>query len=142
MKILFISPTFSGAGGVGPHAFRLSKKLSEEGHDIELMDVPHIPVKNLKNLSFSIFGTLKGLSNSKTYDVVHAWNLPSAFIMKHIKAKKKILSIHGVYSDQVKMLHSKLTGNLKATTLTIEEGAKFEGVCNMTNNSAVNSKEK
>ncbi len=112
MKILFISPTFSGAGGVGPHAFRLSKKLSEEGHDIELMDVPHIPVKNLKNLSFSIFGTLKGLSNSKTYDVVHAWNLPSAFIMKHIKAKKKILSIHGVYSDQVKMLHSKLTGNL------------------------------
>ena len=112
MKILFISPTFSGAGGVGPHAFRLSKKLSEEGHDIELMDVPHIPVKNLKNLSFSIFGTLKGLSSSKTYDVVHAWNLPSAFIMKHIKAKKKILSIHGVYSDQVKMLHSKLTGNL------------------------------
>jgi len=112
MKILFISPTFSGAGGIGPHAFRLSKKLSEEGHDIELMDVPHIPIKNLKNLSFSIFGTLKGLSNSKTYDVVHAWNLPSAFIMKHIKAKKKILSIHGVYSDQVKMLHSKLTGNL------------------------------
>ena len=112
MKILFISPTFSGAGGVGPHASRLSKKLSEEGHDIELMDVPHIPVKNLKNLSFSIFGTLKGLSSSKTYDVVHAWNLPSAFIMKHIKAKKKILSIHGVYSDQVKMLHSKLTGNL------------------------------
>ena len=38
---------------------------------------------------------------------------------------------------------SKLTGNLKATTLTIEEGAKFEGACNMTtNNSAVNSKEK
>ena len=27
---------------------------------------------------------------------------------------------------------SKLTGNLKASTLTIEEGAKFEGVCNMT----------
>ena len=26
---------------------------------------------------------------------------------------------------------SKLTGNLKAATLTIEEGAKFEGVCNM-----------
>ena len=26
---------------------------------------------------------------------------------------------------------SALTGNLKATTLTIEEGAKFEGVCNM-----------
>ena len=112
MKILFISPTFSGAGGIGAHAFRLSQKLSQEGYDIELMDVPHIPIKNLKNPSFSVFGTLKALSNSKTYDVVHAWNVPSAFIMKHIRAKKKILSVHGVYSQQVKMLHSKLTGSI------------------------------
>jgi len=29
---------------------------------------------------------------------------------------------------------SVLTGNLKAATLTIEEGAKFEGVCNMASN--------
>ena len=112
MKILFISPTFSGAGGIGAHAFRLSQKLSQEGYDVELMDVPHIPIKNLKNPSFSVFGTLKALSNSKTYDVVHAWNVPSAFIMKHIKAKKKILSVHGIYSQQVKMLHSKLTGSI------------------------------
>ena len=36
---------------------------------------------------------------------------------------------------------SSLTGNLKATTLTIEEGAKFEGVCNMaTNGQPVNKK--
>ena len=75
MKILFISPTFSGAGGIGPHAFRVSEKLSQEGHDIELMNTPHIPIKNLKNVSFSVFGTLKALSNSKTYDVVHAWNV-------------------------------------------------------------------
>ena len=112
MKILFISPTFSGAGGIGPHASRLAQKLGQEGHDVELMDVPHIQIKNLKNPSFSIFGTFKALANSKTYDVVHAWNVPSAFIMKHIKAKKKILSVHGVYSQQVKMLHSKLTSNI------------------------------
>ena len=112
MKILFISPTFSGVGGIGAHAFRLSQKLGQEGYDVELMDVPHIPIKNLKNPSFSVFGTLKALSNSKTYDVVHAWNVPSAFIMKHIRAKKKILSVHGVYSQQVKMLHSKLTGSI------------------------------
>ena len=49
MKILFISPTYSGVGGIGPHAFRLSQKLREEGYDIELMKVPHIPIKNLKN---------------------------------------------------------------------------------------------
>ena len=112
MKIVFISPTFSGPGGIGPHASVLEQKLGQEGHDVELMDVPHIPIKNLKNPSFSIFGTFKALANSKTYDVVHAWNVPSAFIMKHIKAKKKILSVHGVYSQQVKMLHSKLTSNI------------------------------
>ena len=89
MKLLYISPTFSGTGGIGPHAFRVAKKLGENGFDVELMDVPHIPIKNLKNPSFSILGSLKALAYTKTYDVVHAWNLPSAFIMKQIKSKKK-----------------------------------------------------
>jgi len=112
MNILFISPTYSGAGGIGPHAFRVAEKLREIGYNVELMHVPHIPIKNLKNLSFSLFGTIKGILNKKTYDVVHAWNLPSAFIMKRIKSKKKILSVHGVYSKQVEMLHSKITSSI------------------------------
>lgn len=112
MDILFISPTYSGAGGIGPHAFRVAEKLREHGFNVELMHVPHIPIKNLKNLSFSFFGSLKAITNSKTYDAVHAWNVPSAFIMKKIKAKKKILSVHGVYSKQVDMLHSKLTSSI------------------------------
>ena len=112
MDILFISPTFSGAGGIGPHAYRVAEKLREHGYNVELMHVPHIPIKNLKNLSFSFFGTLKAASNSKTYDAVHAWNVPSAFIMKKIHAKKKILSVHGVYSKQIGMLHSKFTSSV------------------------------
>ncbi len=112
MKLLYISPTFSGTGGIGPHAFRVAKKLGENGFDVELMDVPHIPIKNLKNPSFTILGSLKALSYTKTYDAVHAWNLPSAFIMKQIKSKKKILSVHGIYSDQVSMLHSKVVSSL------------------------------
>ncbi len=112
MNILFISPTYSGTGGIGPHAFRVAEKLRENNFNVELMHVPHIPIKNMKNLSFSMFGTLKALSNKKSYDAVHAWNIPSAFIMKRIKAKKKILSVHGVYSQQVGMLHSKLTSNI------------------------------
>ena len=112
MNILFISPTYSGAGGIGPHAFRVAEKLRQHGFNVELMHVPHIPIKNLKNLSFSFLGTIKAISNSKTYDAVHAWNVPSAFIMKKIKAKKKILSVHGVYSKQVDMLHSKITSSI------------------------------
>ena len=112
MNVLFISPTYSGAGGIGPHAFRVAEKLRQHGFNVELMHVPHIPIKNLKNLSFSFLGTLKAINNSKTYDAVHAWNVPSAFIMKKIKAKKKILSVHGVYSKQVDMLHSKITSSI------------------------------
>ena len=112
MDILFISPTYSGAGGIGPHSFRVAEKLRDHGFNVELMHVPHIPIKNLKNLSFSFFGSLKALGNSKVYDAVHAWNVPSAFIMKKIKTKKRILSVHGVYSQQVGMLHSKITSNI------------------------------
>jgi len=42
-----------------------------------------------------------------SYDIIHAFNLPSAFAMKFAKGKKKILSLYGVYQDQVSILHSK-----------------------------------
>ena len=107
MKILYISPKYSG--GIGGHAFRVAEKLREVGFDVKLMHVPHVPIKNLKNPSFALFGVIKALLDREKYDVVHAWNVPSAFIMKFIRAKKKILSVHGIYSDQVEVLHSKIT---------------------------------
>lgn len=107
MKILFISPRYEG--GIGGHAFRVAEKLREVGFDVKLMHVPHVPIKNIKNPSFVIFGIIKAIFDREKYDVVHAWNVPSAFIMKFIRAKKKILSVHGIYSDQVGMLHSKIT---------------------------------
>ena len=54
----------------------------------------------------------KSMLNFKEYDIVHAWNVPSAFIMKKIKAKKKVLSIHGIYGQQVEQIHSKSTSKL------------------------------
>jgi len=107
LKILFISPRYEG--GIGGHAFRVAEKLREHGHDVKLMHVPHVPIKNIKNPSFALFGVTKALLDREKYDVVHAWNVPSAFIMKFVRAKKKILSVHGVYSDQVEALHSKTT---------------------------------
>jgi glycosyltransferase involved in cell wall biosynthesis len=50
--------------------------------------------------------------NKKSYDLVHAWNVPSGIIMKNIKAKKKILSIHGMYGEQVEAIHSQSIGKL------------------------------
>jgi glycosyltransferase involved in cell wall biosynthesis len=105
MKILFIAPRYSG--GVGGHISRIIPRLNTSGFEIEIMQIPHIPIKNLKNPSFTIFGIIQALLKNKSYDIVHAFNVPSAFIMKYIKAKKKILAVHGVYSEQIKLLHSK-----------------------------------
>ena len=110
MKILYISPRYEG--GIGGHAKRVAEKLREYGHDVTLMEIPHLPIKNLKNPSFIVFGILKSFLNREKYDAVHAWNIPSAFIMKYINSNKKILSVHGMYSEQVETLHSKSIGNL------------------------------
>ena len=105
MKILFIAPKYSG--GIGGHAARVAEKLQEYGFDITLMHTSHIPIKKLKNPSFAALSSLKAIVGTEKYDIVHAFNVPSAFAMKYTKAKKKILSIHGIYSDQVDALHSK-----------------------------------
>ncbi|EPA05165.1 glycosyltransferase [Candidatus Nitrosarchaeum limnium] len=110
MKILFISPRYEG--GIGGHAFRVAEKLRESGFDVKLMHVPHVPIKNLKNPSFVIFGMIKAILDREKYDVVHAWNVPSAFVMKFVKAKKKVLSVHGIYSEQVDALHSTATSSM------------------------------
>ena len=110
MKILYISPRYQG--GIGGHAKRVAEKLREHGHDVKLMQIPHIPIKKLKNPSFMIFGIIKSILDSEKYDVVHAWNIPSAFVMKHVSADKKILSVHGMYSEQIDVLHSIFVGNI------------------------------
>jgi L-malate glycosyltransferase len=116
MKILFIAPKYSG--GIGGHAFRVYEKLLENGFDIKLMHTSHIPIKKLKNPSFAILSSLKAIIGKEKYDVVHAFNIPSAFAMKYTKAKKKVLSIHGIYSEQVDALHSKTISNAAKITET------------------------
>ncbi len=116
MKILFIAPKYSG--GIGGHAYRVAEKLQDYGFDVTLMHTPHIPVKKLKNPSFAVLSSLKAMIGVKKYDIVHAFNVPSAFAMKYTKAKKKVLSIHGVYSEQVDALHSDTTATVARITET------------------------
>ena len=110
MNILFISPVFSG--GIGGHAAMLADKLSDYGYKVKKMQVPHIPIKNLKNPSFALFSSLKSLTNQESFDIVHGFNVPSAYGMKYAKGKKKVLSVHGVFSDQVESLHSKSVSSI------------------------------
>ena len=110
MKFLFISPRFSG--GIGGHAAMLAEKLSQSGHSIKKMETTHIPIKNFKNPSFAILSSIKSIVDRDSYDIVHAFNIPSVYAMKYAKGKKKILSVHGVFSEQVDSLHSKSVSSI------------------------------
>lgn len=107
MKILFIAPRYEG--GIGGHAARVAEKLREYGFSVELLRVPIIPIKKLKNPSFALFSTIKSLLSNEKFDIAHAFNIPSAFAMRYAKAEKKVLSVHGMYSEQVDALHSGTT---------------------------------
>ena len=110
MKFLFISPRFSG--GIGGHAAMLSEKLTQNGHQVKKLETTHLPIKNFKNPSFAVLSSLKSLVDRDSYDIVHAFNIPSAYAMKYAKGKKKVLSIHGVFSEQIDTLHSKSVSSL------------------------------
>jgi glycosyltransferase involved in cell wall biosynthesis len=135
LKILFISPRYSG--GIGGHAAMLASQLTKHNFEVKMMHVPHIPIKNLKNPSFAVFGTLKGLLSNEKFDIVHGFNVPSAFAMKYAKGKKKVLSIHGVFSEQVKALHSNTLGSIA----TVAESKALHWADKLTTDSKISQKE-
>lgn len=113
MKILIISPTQSGIGGVAQHVQELKKFMENHGHYVEVISSENtftIPIKGLKNPSFMISSFLKSKFKKK-FDIVHAHNIPSAYAMKNIEGKK-VLTQHGIFSQQIDLLHGKTTGNL------------------------------
>ena len=106
MKILLISPTLKGIGGIAQHVRDLIKFLKENGHQVDIIsseNILTIPIKKLKNPSFLISSFFKA-KFMKNYDIVHAQHPIAALAMKNVSGKK-ILTIHGVYSKQIGMLH-------------------------------------
>ena len=109
MNILLISPTLKGIGGIAQHVRDLIKFLKENGHQVDVIsseNILTIPIKKLKNPSFLLSSFFK-TKFMKKYDIVHAQHPIAALAMKNITGKK-ILTIHGVYSQQIEMLHGKL----------------------------------
>jgi len=116
MQVLIISPTGTGIGGIAQHVQGLSSFLKKNGHKVEVLSSENtftIPIKGLKNPSFMISAFLK-TKFKKGYDIVHAHNLPSALPMKNT-CGKKVLTLHGIYSEQVDLLHGKTTGKLSSS---------------------------
>ena len=123
MKILIISPTQEGIGGVARHAQGLIKFLKSKGNTVDIISSENtftLPIKKLKNPSFLISSFLK-TKFMKDYDIVHAQHPIAALAMKNVSGKK-ILTIHGIYSEQIGILHgkssSKLSNNFEKNAFT------------------------
>ena len=113
MKIVLISPTEKGIGGVAQHVQGLSNFLTNQNHKVDIISSENtftIPVKGLKNPSFMLSSFLKTRS-MKGNDIIHAHNIPSALAMKKASGKK-VLSLHGIYSQQITEIHGKIYSNV------------------------------
>jgi len=93
----------------------LADQLQKSGFEVDFVDPPKIPINNLKNPSFVITSSVSSFFKGN-YDVAHGFNVPSAFAMRAARAKKRVLSIHGVFSEQINALHSSTLGEVAKTT--------------------------
>ncbi len=112
MKVTILSPRFGGASGIGRHVQVLMEKLKEREHQVKIIsthNTPYIQVKNLKNLSWALAACLIKTDS----DVVHAHNLPSIVPAKFSRGGK-ILTLHGYYSAQIRLLHGNLLGQMSS----------------------------
>ena len=113
MKILLISPTDKGIGGIAQHVNGLSQFLTNQNHKVDIISSSNtftIPIKGLRNPSFMLSSFLKTRS-IKGNDIVHAHNIPSYIAMKKAPGKK-VLSLHGIYSQQITEIHGKIYSNI------------------------------
>ena len=115
MRILIISPTQSGIGGIAQHVEGFANFLKNNNNDVDIISSENtftIPIKGLKNPSFMLSSFFKSKFQDD-YDIVHAQNPISALAMKNIKAKK-VLSLQGDFSQQISLLHGNTMGKISS----------------------------
>jgi len=118
MKVLIITPKARGLGGIAQHVNGLVRFLRMNNFEVEVLsseNTPILPIKGLKNPSFMITSSLKSLFDriqGRRFDVIHSHNVPSVLPAKIQKGGTKVLTIHGVFSEQVYLLHGKVIGYL------------------------------
>lgn len=113
MKVLLISPTQKGIGGIAQHVSGLANFLTSNGNSVEIISSENtltIPIKGLKNPSFMLSAFFK-TRTKKDYQIIHAHNIPAALALKNMPGKK-ILTLHGIYSEQIEILHGKTTSDI------------------------------
>lgn len=111
-NILLISPTSVGIGGVAQHVSKLREKLENRGYNVKVVSSSNTIIlkkKGLMNPSFTVSASFKTLL--RKYDIIHAHNLPSSIPMR-LSIGRKILTLHGFYSEQIKIIHGSTVGKI------------------------------
>lgn len=106
MKVLIVSPSQTGIGGIAKHVSGLSNFLRSKNHYVTIISSENtltIPIKKLKNPSFMISALIK-TKFSGNYDIIHAHH-PIASLSFKASSAKKIVTFHGIYSKQIGILH-------------------------------------
>ena len=113
MKILLISPTLNGIGGVAQHTRDLIKYLKKSGNQVDVIsseNIPTIPIKKLKNPSF-MFSAFFKTKFTKDFDIIHAHHPIAALSFKGTSAKK-VVTFHGIFNKQIEILHGETAQNI------------------------------
>ena len=115
MRILLLSPRISGVGGIAQHVRKLGSILAKHGHEVEIIAVETMGLrlpKGLANPGYSVISAAHVAS--RKYDIAHGHNLPAAIPLKFVRAETRILTLHGVYSRQIRLLYGDLLGRAAA----------------------------
>lgn len=111
MNILYISPAYrEGAGQIA----ELERQMRKRGHQTSRLYAPHLPVRTLKSPSFALCSVVATL-RSKKHDIIHAFNMPSAFAMR-CSSGKRVLTSDAVWSWYVRESHSRPVVALASAT--------------------------
>ncbi len=118
MKILMIAPKIKGIGGVETFTRNLSKYLKKEGHNVKILSsemVPIIPIQGFRNISFALSAFITTFSIREKFDVVHIQDLPCTFPSLFINSSKRVVTLHGIYSESLRYTHSSLLARIIET---------------------------
>ncbi len=113
LSVLLVVPKFKGLGGVERHVQALMKYLRRKNIDVDILageiNVPIIKIYRLANPSFMISSTIvsimRRICSRKEFDIIHAHHIFAIPAATTMRAEKLILTLHGTWSEYIKILH-------------------------------------
>lgn len=103
MRILYVASRYTG--GTGSYALQVASMMRGMGHDVEVLRAPYVRAKNAAQATFALTSTAMAALGRRRHDIVHAFGMPAAPAMRAARARRRVLTLGGVYSEQFGMIH-------------------------------------